>query len=144
MLLQFGQLLSSAGTQSSMIAYPLLVLAVTHSAAKTGTVAFARLLPAALLALPAGLPADRWNRNRIAITPDRLLGRSESVRGAIALSISPLGPLAAGALLGAVSARTTIAVFAVSAFVLAVWGTLSPAIRAAPGLEELGVATARA
>ena len=36
MLLQIGQLLSNAGTQSSSIAYPLLVLAVTHSPAKAG------------------------------------------------------------------------------------------------------------
>jgi len=37
-LLQTGQLLSSVGTQSTSIAYPLLVLGVTHSAAKTGIV----------------------------------------------------------------------------------------------------------
>src|SRR2546427_455788 len=47
MLLQAGQLLSNAGTQSTSIAYPLLVLAVTGSAAKAGVVAFARTLPAA-------------------------------------------------------------------------------------------------
>jgi MFS family permease len=74
---------------------------------------------------------------RIAMTPDRLLGRAESVRTTISLAIAPLGPLAAGALLGAVSARATIAVFAAFALVLAVWGTLSPSIRAAPRLEEL-------
>ncbi len=44
-LLQAGQLLSSVGTQSTAIAYPLLVLAVTGSAAKAGAVAFARALP---------------------------------------------------------------------------------------------------
>jgi predicted MFS family arabinose efflux permease len=74
---------------------------------------------------------------RIAMTPDRLLGRAESVRTTISLAIAPLGPLAAGALLGAVSARATIAVFAAFALVLAVWGTLSPSIRKAPRLEEL-------
>ena len=74
---------------------------------------------------------------RIAMTPDRLLGRSESVRSLISLLIAPLGPLAAGVLLGAVSARATIAVFAGFALVLAVWGTLSPSIRAAPSLDEL-------
>jgi Transmembrane secretion effector len=74
---------------------------------------------------------------RIAMTPDRLLGRSESVRRTISLLIAPLGPLAAGALLGAVSPRATIAVFAAFALVLALWGTLSPSIRAAPSLDEL-------
>jgi MFS family permease len=69
-LLQIGQLLSNAGTQSTSIAYPLLVLAVTHSPAKAGTVAFARTLPSALFALPAGLAADRWSRKRLLIAAD--------------------------------------------------------------------------
>ena len=74
---------------------------------------------------------------RIAITPDRLLGRAESVRTAISLLIAPLGPLVAGVLLGASSARVTIAAFAGFGLVLAVWGTLSPSIRAAPSLDQL-------
>jgi Transmembrane secretion effector len=74
---------------------------------------------------------------RIAMTPDRLLGRAESVRSLISLLIAPLGPLVAGVLLGTVSARATIAVFAAAGLVLAVWGTLSPSIRAAPSLDEL-------
>jgi hypothetical protein len=36
LLLQAGQLLSEVGTESAAIAYPLLVLAVTGSAAKAG------------------------------------------------------------------------------------------------------------
>ena len=74
---------------------------------------------------------------RIAMTPDRLLGRAESVRSMISLLIAPLGPLVAGVLLDAVSARATIALFAAFGLVLAVWGTLSPSIRAAPSLDEL-------
>lgn len=74
---------------------------------------------------------------RIAMTPDRLLGRAESVRSTISLLIAPLGPLTAGVLLGTVSARATIAVFAAFGLVLAVWGTLSPSIRAAPDLDRL-------
>ena len=74
---------------------------------------------------------------RIAITPDRLLGRAESVRRTISLAVAPLGPLAAGVLLGAGSARLAVGCFAAAALVLAVWGTLSPAIRAAPSLDEL-------
>ena len=74
---------------------------------------------------------------RIAMTPDRLLGRAESVRSTISLLIAPLGPLVAGVLLGASSARATIAAFAGFGLVLAVWGTLSPSIRAAPSLDEL-------
>jgi len=74
---------------------------------------------------------------RIAMTPDRLLGRAESVRSMISLLIAPLGPLTAGVLLSTVSARAAIAVFAATGLVLAVWGTLSPSIRMAPSLDQL-------
>lgn len=74
---------------------------------------------------------------RIAMTPDRLLGRAEAVTSTIALAIAPLGPLVAGALLGWVSPRATVAVFAGFALVLALWGTLSPVVRSAPSLDEL-------
>ncbi len=74
---------------------------------------------------------------RIAITPDRLVGRVESVRTTIALLVSPLGPLVAGILLSSISPRATVAVFTACGVVLAAWGTLSPAIRNAPRLEEL-------
>lgn len=74
---------------------------------------------------------------QLAMTPDRLLGRVGSVRSTIALAIAPLGPLVAGFMLAAVSERATIAVFAAAGLVLALWGTLSPSIRAAPSLDEL-------
>jgi hypothetical protein len=80
---------------------------------------------------------------RIAMTPDRLLGRAEAVTSTIALLIAPLGPLAAGVLLGAASERAAIAVFAATGLVLALWGTLSPSIRSAPSLDELDDAGAR-
>jgi MFS family permease len=74
---------------------------------------------------------------QLAMTPDRLVGRVGSVRTTIALLIAPLGPLTAGLLLDTVSERATIAVFAVFGLVLALWGTLSPSIRAAPSLDEI-------
>ncbi len=74
---------------------------------------------------------------RVAVTPDRLIGRVESVRSNIALLIAPLGPLLAGFLLSTVSLRTTGAVFTACGIVLAIWGTLSPSIRNAPSLAEL-------
>jgi len=77
---------------------------------------------------------------RIAITPDRLLGRAESARRTISLLIAPLGPLAAGALLGAVSSRATVAVFAAFALALALWGTLSPSLRHVPALDDVATA----
>ena len=81
---------------------------------------------------------------RIAITPDRLLGRTESAWSTISLLIAPLGPLAAGLLLGVASARATIALFAAFALVLALWGTSSPAVRGAPRLDGLGAPGAAA
>ena len=73
---------------------------------------------------------------RMAVTPDRLLGRVESVRMTLAQLAYPLGPLAAGILLETTSSRATVAVFTMCGVVLAVWGTLSPAIRDAPRLED--------
>jgi len=69
-LFEAGRFLSTAGTQTTTIAYPLLVLALTHSPAKAGIVSFARLIPYALFAIPAGLAADRWNRKRLMIAAD--------------------------------------------------------------------------
>ena len=77
---------------------------------------------------------------RIAMTPDRLIGRVESLWSTISLLIAPLGPLVAGLLLD-VSARATIAVFAGFGLVLAVWGSLSPSVRTAPSLDELDAMT---
>ena len=77
----------------------------------------------------------------MAITPERLLGRTESAWSSIALLIAPLGPLAAGLLLDAVSERATIAVFAAVALVLALWGTLSSSVRDAPRLDAFTAAT---
>jgi MFS family permease len=78
---------------------------------------------------------------RFALTPDRLQGRVTSVWSTIGLAIAPLGPLAAGVLLDSVSAQLTIAVFAVVGLALALWGTLSPSIRAAPSLGDMVPAT---
>jgi predicted MFS family arabinose efflux permease len=85
MAFQAGQLLSEAGTQSTLIAYPLLVLALTHSAGKAGVVSFARALPLALFALPAGLLADRWNRKRLMIAADGIRVVAVGVLAAVIL-----------------------------------------------------------
>ena len=60
-----GQALSDLGTQMSTISYPLLILAVTGSAAKAGIVGSATITGILLWLLPAGLAADRWPRKRI-------------------------------------------------------------------------------
>jgi MFS family permease len=78
---------------------------------------------------------------RVAITPDRLTGRVNSVARTIALCGAPFGPLGAGILLSTVSGRTTVTVFAVILFVLAVGATVAPSMRNAPDLDELEVVT---
>ena len=57
MLLWSGQMVSSIGTRVSMLAFPLLVLAITHSPAQAGLIAALRGLPYALFILPAGATA---------------------------------------------------------------------------------------
>lgn len=74
---------------------------------------------------------------RVAVTPERLTGRVNSVARTIALCGAPLGPLAAGVMLGALSARDTIAVLTGILAVLAVLASLLPSIRNAPSLDEL-------
>lgn len=85
MLLWGGQALSSLGSAVTRVAYPLLVLSLTHSAAKAGVVGFAHDLPIALLALPAGVLADRMNRKHLLVACD-------AVRAA-ALAAIPVGLL---------------------------------------------------
>jgi hypothetical protein len=84
LLYQAGQLLSSTGSSFSGVAYPLLVLAITGSPAKAGLVSFARLLPAPLLGLAAGVAADRFDRRRIMLAADA--GRAVAM-GALALVV---------------------------------------------------------
>ncbi|HEX3805416.1 MAG TPA: MFS transporter [Gaiellaceae bacterium] len=69
-LYQAGQFLSTAGSSLSSVAYPLLVLALTHSPAKAGLVSFARLLPAPCFGLFAGVVADRLDRQRVMLAAD--------------------------------------------------------------------------
>ena len=87
LLLQGGQLLSTFGSAMSSIAYPLLTLALTGSAAKAGYVGAVELAPLVLFAFPAGVAADRVDRRRLMILAD--------VAGALAV-----GVLAAAVLTG--------------------------------------------
>jgi MFS family permease len=83
-LFQTGQLLSAIGTSIGTIAYPLLTLAVTQSAAKAGIVGFAQFLPIVLFNLFAGVLADRGDRRRLMIAADVV--RALAV-GSLAVSI---------------------------------------------------------
>lgn len=76
MLLWSGQAVSEVGSRTAWLAYPLLVLGMTHSPAKAGIVTFVNRFPFFLFSLPAGALVDRWNRKRIMLLCDagRLAG----------------------------------------------------------------------
>jgi hypothetical protein len=57
------------------------------------------------------------------------MGRVESVRATIARAAAPFGPLVAGIVIGAASARAAVAVFAAVSVVLVIWASLSRALR---------------
>jgi len=70
MLLQAGQLLSTFGSAISSIAYPLLALTVTGSAAKTGYVGAVVFVPLVVLSPLAGVVVDRFDRRAVMIASD--------------------------------------------------------------------------
>jgi MFS family permease len=69
-LLWIGQVLSNLGTQIGALAYPLLVLALSHSALIAGAVGTAASGAAFAVRLPAGAVADRLDRRRTMILCD--------------------------------------------------------------------------
>lgn len=79
-----GQTVSVLGGNISSVAYPLMALALTHSAIDAGLVALANTAPFPLLQLPAGIYVDRWNRRAVLLVSDS--GRA-LVLGSVALLI---------------------------------------------------------
>lgn len=61
-MLWIGQLLSGTGSQIGWLAYPLLILALTHSAVLAGAAGTARAVILIALQLPAGALSDRLDR----------------------------------------------------------------------------------
>jgi MFS family permease len=64
-LLWTGQAVSEIGFSTAMIAFPLLVLALTGSPAASGLVLGADAAAQLIAGLPAGALVDRWDRRRI-------------------------------------------------------------------------------
>jgi predicted MFS family arabinose efflux permease len=64
-LLWAGHTISVLGTQITAMAYPLLVLAMTGSAASAGVVGFFAWIPYVMFAVPTGWVVDRFDRKRL-------------------------------------------------------------------------------
>jgi MFS family permease len=71
-MLWIGQLLSDTGTGIGGLAYPLLILALTHSAVLAGAVATVRAITVICLQLPAGALSDRLDRRLTMIICDTM------------------------------------------------------------------------
>lgn len=74
MLLWGGQVVSVIGSGMTQIVYPLLILAMTNSAAAAGIAAALGAVPYVVFSLPAGALIDRWDRKRVMIYSD--IGRA--------------------------------------------------------------------
>jgi MFS family permease len=70
LLLWSGQVVSSVGSQFSELAFPLLILFLTGSAAQAGIAGALGVLPYLVFSLPAGALVDRWDRKRVMILCD--------------------------------------------------------------------------
>jgi hypothetical protein len=74
---------------------------------------------------------------RLALIPDRLQGRVNSVFRLIAFGSQPIGLALAGALLQVMGPIPTVIVLAIPQLVLAVAVTLNPHVRKAPPIAEV-------
>lgn len=108
-LLWTGQAVSGMGSAISGICYPLLILAITGSAAEAGIVSGAGLIANLVLLLPAGLIADRYPRKRLMVAGS--LVQAVAVASVVPPTLAHhvyIGQLAAvGAIQGAASAFYT-------------------------------------
>jgi MFS family permease len=85
--LLFGsQVLSVLGDRVTSVALPFAVLAVGGDVGDVALTSTAQFLPFVLLAVPAGVWADRWDRKRILITSDVVRLVTQAIAAALLLS----------------------------------------------------------
>jgi predicted MFS family arabinose efflux permease len=110
LVLWSAQLVSTLGSQASLVAFPLLVLALTGSPAKAGIAAFANTIPGLLFLLPAGVLVDRHDRRRIMVAASAIGGVAlGSIPLALALAVLAFGQIVAVAFVqGTVTAVFTL------------------------------------
>ena len=81
-----GGALSAIGDRVTLVALPFGVLAAGGDVSDVGLVAAAQFLPFLLLALPAGVVADRRQRKRILVASDALCGVCQGVAAVLLLT----------------------------------------------------------
>jgi MFS family permease len=85
--LLFGsQVLSVLGDRVTSVALPFAVLAVGGDVGDVALTSTAQFLPFVLLAIPAGVWADRWDRKRILVTSDVVRLLTQTVAAVLLLS----------------------------------------------------------
>ncbi|TDQ00499.1 MFS transporter [Labedaea rhizosphaerae] len=100
LLLWTGSGFSQLGSRMSVMAFPLVLIWGLGSPAGAGVVAFAGLLPALVLQLPAGVLIDRWDRRKLMIACDAVAAIAMiSVVVALVLGVVWLPHLAVAAFL---------------------------------------------
>jgi MFS family permease len=103
--------LSAIGTGMTTAALPLLASIEPPSELVLGFIAAAGLLPGVVLALPAGLLADRYDRGRLLVTAD-LVRAGVVIAAAIALMVGSLPGLVLAVITFLIGAGETIFVTA--------------------------------
>lgn len=101
-LLWGSQVLSGVGLSAAVLAFPLLVLALTGSAAASGLVLGAITAAQLLAGLPAGALADRWDRKTIMLSCEAIqMLAAVSLVAALWWNVVPIPYLiAVGAVMG--------------------------------------------
>jgi len=85
-LLWIGQVLSGVGFAAARLAYPLLILALTHSAVIAGAVGTVVAVAQFCLRLPAGALSDRLDRRRTMIVCDSVRAVLLALLGVLVLA----------------------------------------------------------
>lgn len=109
-LLWSGQLLSATGTWLMVVAVPVYVFHLTHSARDTGLATVAEVAPTVIVGPLAGVLVDRWSRRPTMVASD--LARAASVL----LLIFFTSPATVWILLASVFAQNVIGMFFTPAY----------------------------
>ncbi len=85
-ILFLGQFLSIIGDRVTSIALPFAVLSLRGTVGDVAAVSVAQFLPFVVLALPAGVLADRWSRKWIVVSSDAVRFVCQETAAALLLS----------------------------------------------------------